>query len=244
MQDGALFYNRIEKGILGNRIKETFRIYSSLWKKGIFFSDIIWYGRFMEESNYVDELWMTNPVEYIGPKTKKPVNLINYFPGEDSANRVSRYFLQTDFPADLDKYMIYLSPIIKSKAHVDIEISQIKELMNCLNLERAILKLHPNTPDFHYEKLREEFGEVVIRNYVPAEVYIARAINSFVIGCASTSLFYNNPSNTYIGLKEYYQQLGIYADWKNINLPSHVKKMNTIRDIGPTRNPLKNVANL
>lgn len=233
MQDGALFYNRIEKSILGNRLKETYRIYTSLWKKGIPFTDIIWYGRFMETSNYVDEIWMTNPNEYIGPPTRKPVHLINYFPGPNTVQKIQSYFIDHESrPFMLDNYLIYLSPIMRQESYVDTEINQIHKVMAFFALEKVIIKLHPNTPDYHLKKLQKVFGDCVIRNHIPAELYIARAKNSVVIGCASTSLFYNNATNQYFALKGFFQRLGIYSVWHNINLPPHVRQVNELEELG------------
>jgi hypothetical protein len=232
MQDGALFYNNIEKSIFKSRIKQTTKIYLSLWKKKVLFTDLLWYGRYMETSNYVHEIWMTNPNEYVGPSTNKKVNLIKYFDSQEIVQKINSYFLKDDnLPPILDGFLIYLSPIIKVKDHVAIEIAKLKALLQHLPLKKILIKLHPNSPDFHLEALKKHFEGHVVRNFVPAEVYISRAKNSVVIGCASTSLFYNNPACQYFGLKAFFQDLGIYAKWKNVNLPSHVRQVESMDNL-------------
>ena len=232
IQDGALFYNRIEKSIWKNRIKETYNIYSSLWKKGIPFRDLIWYGRFMEESDYIDEIWMTNPNEYVGPTSSKKVNLIKFFPNKESKDQILSYFEVDNKLVDgFNNQLIYLAPIIKDEKLVDLEIVQIKQILKKINLKDVIIKLHPNTKDFHLHKLKKEFGDSVIRNFIPAELYIAQSVDSVVVGCASTTLFYHNPKCKYFALKEFYQKLGIYEAWKNVNLPKHVNVVNEFYDI-------------
>ncbi len=232
IQDGALFYHRIEKSLWKNRVKVTCEIYTALWKTGYFFRDIIWYGRFMEESNYIDEVWMTNPNEYIGPPIKKKLNIINFLPHKDSLQNVLSFFHgEVNIPADMVNYLIYLSPIIKVAEHIDIEIHQIIQLLQRLRIDKVIIKLHPNTSDEHYRKLYDVFGDSVIKNCIPAELYIASAKKSIVVGCASTSLFYNNSNCRYFALKKFFQSLGIYAQWKNINLPPHVAQVDSMEDI-------------
>jgi hypothetical protein len=232
MQDGALFYNRIEKSVYKNRIKEMSRIYLGLWKRKIFFTDIILYGRFMETSGYIDELWMTNPDIYIGPKTRKKINRIKLFPKDDSIQKFTRAFkLDHKLTDGLSDYLIYLSVIVRDLTKVPKEIEQIKLLQDRAGKSKVLIKLHPNSSDYQFEKMKEAFGEQVFRNYVPAEIYIANARNSTVVGCASTSLLYNNESCEYYALKKMYQEMGIYLKWLNIQLPEHVTFIESIDQI-------------
>jgi hypothetical protein len=232
MQDGALFYNRIEKFIYKHRVKEMFRVYKGLWDKGIYYMKPILYTRFMERSGFIDEIWMTNPVEYIGPRTKKKVNTISLFAGGANVKKYTRYFRvnQDDF-TDLNGYLIYMSVIIRDPKQIPNEIRQIKKLQAKLGRERVLIKLHPNASQLQFDSLKEQFGEKVFRNYVPAEIYIGNATHSDIVGCASTSLFFHNPSCRYYALKLFYQELGIYSKWYNINLPPHVTQLESLEDL-------------
>jgi hypothetical protein len=231
MQDGALFYNRIEKSVYKNRIKEMARVYLGLWKKKIFFTDLILYGRFMETSNYIDELWMTNPDIYVGPKTKKRINEITLFPKTESVNKFSQAFRLDNLNGELENYLIYLSVIVRDKTKIPAEIEQIKLLQKKVGKANVLIKMHHYSSDYQFLKMREAFGSNVFRNHVPAEIYIANARNSTVVGCASTSLLYNNPSCKYFALKKMYQDIGIYLKWLNIQLPNHVTFLDSFDQI-------------
>jgi hypothetical protein len=232
MQDGALFYNKIEKFIYKHRVKEMFRLYWGMWSKRIFFTDLVFYGRFMEKSGYIDQLWMTNPEVYIGPKTRKKINRINLFPLEKSAQLYRKYFqIDQNKLTDIQDYLIYMSVIIRDDRFFQREIDQIKLILKKINKSKVLIKLHPNSSPAQYDKLKSEFGDMVFKNHVPAEMYIANAKDSYVIGCASTSLFYNNPACKYFALKKFYQELGIYSKWYNIKLPKHVTVVDSLDGI-------------
>lgn len=233
MQEGSLFYHKLEKSVFKHRIKEIALIYLSLWKKGIFFFQPLIYGRFMESSNFIDEVWLTHPDLFVGPKLKKKFNRIKFSLSEGAFyEKVLKCFKKPEkFDVDLDGYLIYLSPIMREERFVPIEIEQVKIMLKHLGISKVFIKLHPATYEKQYLAMKEAFGDLVIRNYVPAELYIAKATNSIVVGCASTTLFYNNPSCQYFALKEFYQRIGIYAIWKNIQLPKHVKEVSDFSDI-------------
>lgn len=232
IQDGALFYNRIERSVFLNHFKNALQVYQGLWRKGIWFADSIFYGRFMETSGYIDELWMTHPEYYIGPKTKKPVHRVRLFPDRQSIQDFTNCFTIHGFELNgLDDCLIYLPVYIKQLDKVQSEIDCIKRLVKKSRKSNLLIKVHPNAFEAQYTALKLEFGDKVIHNNVAAEIYIALATNSMIVGCASTSLFFHNASCSYYALKHFYQKLGIFSHWYNVNLPGHVVVVDDIDEI-------------
>lgn len=232
IQDGALFYNKIEKSVFLNHSKNVFQVYKELWKKKIWFTDILYYGRYMEHSGYIDQVWMTNPDQYVGPTLKKKVNVLTLFPKSDSIETYSAYFdLNNEILESLQDCLLYLPVFVKTEDKVQEEIQCIQRIVKKLGKKKVFIKLHPNSFDFQLKAMQEAFGSFVFKNNVAAEVYIANARNSHVVACASTSLFYHNPSCKYFALKRFYQDLGIYSNWYNIHLPPHVKVVDSDQEI-------------
>lgn len=234
MQDGSLFYHKIERPIVLNRIRETIEVYIHLWKKSICFTDLILYRRYLQQSGYIQELWMTHPDLYIEPNPTKPIHKINLFPKVNSVSTFNNYF-DVGKSGEFRGYndcLIYLALIIKDEDLMLKEVEEIKKLLEKSNKANILIKLHPGSRQRQFEILQQAFGDVVIKNFVPAEMYIANAKESIVVGSASTALFYNNPECKVYALKHYYQRLGIYANWKNVKLPKHVKIVDFLEELG------------
>src|SRR5690606_30121188 len=110
-----------------------------------------------------------------------------------------------------DDYLIYLAPKIYDRALVETEIKQIERILQLTGKKKLLIKLHPAARDFQIKMLTEHFDAEVVRNGIPAEMYIANASNSVIVAAASTALFYHNPACRYYALKKYYMSLGLYA---------------------------------
>lgn len=233
MQDGSLFYHTMEVSLFLNRIRETWQIYQQLWKKGILLKKLVWYPRHMHRSRMVDELWMTHPHLFVDPGTRLPIQTIRLFPNEGDVQRLNTLFHvgAGESFENIEDCMIYLAPIIREASNLPIEIEQIRMLREKVGKKNLLIKLHPGMRDkSQFNALQQAFGDVVIQNYVPAEMYIANARRSVVIGSASTALFFKAEGCMNIALKRYYQKLGIYAAWKNVALPEHVITIDEISD--------------
>lgn len=233
IQDGALFYHRQEIALWKGRIKETFNIYFKLLKRGVILKDFVWFGRHMHRSGYIKKLWMTHPDLFIDKECGKPIQKINLFPTANSIETANKCFTSngnSEF-TNLENCLIYLAPIILKEELFAGEIAEISKIMSVLGKEKIIIKIHPAYTQPHRKKLMEEaFGPVVVQNYVPAELYIANSVNSCVVSTASTALFYEQSHCPRFALKHYYQRIGLYAKWKNVNLPKAVKLIDEIED--------------
>lgn len=233
IQDGALFYHRQEIALWKGRIKETFNIYFKLLKRGVVLKDFVWFGRHMHRSGYIKKLWMTHPDLFIDKACGKPIQKINLFPTSNSIAVANRSFVggdNIDF-TNLQNCLIYLAPIILKEELFAVEISEISKVMSVLGKDKILIKIHPAYPQPQRVKMMEAaFGPVVVQNYIPAELYIANSSNSCVVSTASTALFYEQNHCPRFALKHYYQRIGLYAKWKNVNLPKAVKLIDEIED--------------
>ncbi len=233
LQDGALFYHRQEIALWKSRIKESFNIYKNLFKRGVILKDFVWFGRHMHRSGYIKKLWMTHPDLFIDKECGKPIQKINLFPTASSIETAKKCFSSNDHIdfTNLKNCLIYLAPIILKEELFAGEIAEIAKIMSVLGKENIVVKIHPGYPQPQRKKLIEDaFGPVVVQNYVPAELYIANAIDSCVVSTASTALFYEQTHCPRFALKHYYQRIGLYAKWKNVNLPKAVKLIDEIED--------------
>lgn len=233
MQDGSLFYHTMEISLFLNRIKETYLIYKKLWDKKILLKKFVLYPRHLHKSRFVKELWMTNPDLFVDPKTKLKINKVHLFPNDDTVEKCNNLFhvkKQEDFRG-IEDCLIYLAPIIRDRKIMPLEIEEIKKIKTKVKKQNILIKLHPVIIDeYRLNLLKSEFGDIVIQNYIPAEMYIANSKNSCVIGSASTALFYDNPNCQRFALKKYYQRIGLYAAWKNVALPKGVHLIDDISD--------------
>jgi hypothetical protein len=233
MQDGSLFYHTMEINLFLNRIKETFLIYKKLWEKNIILKKIVLYPRHIHKSRFIKELWMTNPDLFVDPKTKLKINKVHLFPKNDTVEKCNKLFFvkkEEDYK-EINDCLIYLAPIIRDRKIMPLEIDEIKKIKAKVNKKNIIIKLHPGIKDeFRLNMLKSVFGDVVIQNYIPAEMYIANSKNSCVVGSASTALFYENTKCQSFALKKYYQRIGLYATWKNVALPKHVHIIDDLED--------------
>ncbi len=233
IQDGALFYHKQEVSLWKGRIKETFNIYYKLYKRGIILRDFIWFGRHMHRSGYIKKLWMTHPDLFIDKACGKAIQKINLFPTSNSVRVANNCFVSGDNRdfTKLENCLIYLAPIILNEKLFASEIEEIAKILHVLKKEKVLIKIHPAYPQPERRKMMEAaFGDVVVQNYVPAELYIANSVNSCVVSTASTALFYEQSHCPRFALKHYYQRIGLYAKWKNVNLPKAVKLIDEIED--------------
>jgi len=233
MQDGSLFYHTMEISLFLNRIKETYLIYKKLWDKKILLKKFVIYPRHLHKSRFIKELWMTNPDLFVDPKTKLKINKVHLFPKDDTVEKCNKLFFvkkKEDFK-EISDCLIYLAPIIRDRTIMSLEIEEIKKIMAKVNKKNILIKLHPVILDeYRLNLMKSAFGNVVMQNYIPAEMYIANSKNSCVVGSASTALFYENPKCQSFALKKYYQRIGLYATWKNVALPKHVHLIDDLSD--------------
>ena len=233
VQDGANFYFEIRESVLWGRFKETARIYLNLLRKGILLKRIILYKKHLADCSFIDRVWVTNPEIYIPPKqTKIPVSKIMLNNGDMAMKKCLSYFNHSI--AAFTNSVLYLSPRLTSEEQIELEIGQLNILLAIFGARRVVIKLHPYATTKQVGMFESRFGENVLRNFVPAELYIAKAINLYVVGVSSAALYFNNSECMYFSLLKVFQRLGMYPGSVSVIFPSHVRVVDEIEEVAPT----------
>jgi hypothetical protein len=223
VQDGANFYFKVSKSVIISRLKETLKIYRNLWRKGIFLKRLVLYKKHMAQCGFIDDVWVTNPELYLQPRfSRKPVVKINLLSNEKCVSECCRYF-GMDEPMTYHNTLIYLSTRLAREDDILPEIAQVKSIANTFGNYKLLVKLHPGSPEIQVKLFEAAFKDCVVKNFIPAELYIANATNSYIVGGVTASLYFNNPNCTYFTLISVYQQLGLFPDWIAVNFPDHVR---------------------
>ncbi|HEY0740163.1 MAG TPA: hypothetical protein VGD40_01840 [Chryseosolibacter sp.] len=234
IQDGALFYHQIEKNLFPSRTRQTFEFYKKLFQHNVFLTRFLPYGRYEEKSPLIDEIWLTNPEIYRLPGLAKKKNVFTLFPRSDSKTVYASYFKDSQ-DLDVEKLahaLIYLAPKIADEKVFPKELEVLEKIIHHFSLKNIFIKLHPlEVGSKHAVFLKQRFGDSVIANYTPADVYIANARNTVIVASMSTSLLNNNPSCRYFALRKYYQKIGLYEPWKNVTMPGHVRMLEDINEL-------------
>ena len=228
VQDGANFYFQILKTVMISRIKETIRIYRNLWRHRIFLTELVLYKTHMAQCAFIDDVWVTNPEIYRGPKfSKKPVIKLDLCLNGPSLAAFSKYFANIAIQVPAHSVM-YLSPRLTERDQILCEIAQLRSIIGTLNRYSLLIKLHPACPAVQEDQFRSAFGDCVLKNAVPAELYIASASNCCIVGVSSAALYYNNPACSYFSLIKIYQELKLFPEWIAVSFPSHVRVVETL----------------
>jgi hypothetical protein len=221
VEDGALFYHKMERRGLVSRLRMTWTIYREMLQMRLRFFKLIFYRFHLWDSADVDVICMTRPDLFVGRSNlKKPIRYIHLFPDQKMISDCERYF-NVPIP-HLKNCLIYISFKVYSERDADREIKIIDYLFKKSRYNNLFIKLHPAARQFQIDKMKSHYGDSVVLNNLPAELYLAKAVDSDIFSVASTSMFYNNPACKYYSLKLVCQHLGLYAQWKNVQLPSHV----------------------
>jgi hypothetical protein len=228
VQDGANFYFKIYKSVFLSRIKETLKIYRNLWRKGILLKKLVLYKKHLAHCGFIDQVWVTNPEAYEGPKySSKTLSRIKLLPDEKNVKMCCQYF-GLEQTQRYDNTIIYLSSRFTKQDEIVCEISEIQKILAKLNYSKVLIKLHPHAPTIQIELFMAAFNGCVVSNFVPAELYIACAANSLIIGTASAALYYYNASNKYFSLINIYKRLGIFPEWTAVKFPAHVNVVESV----------------
>ena len=228
VQDGANFYYEIKKSVFISRLKETIKIYRNLWSRGFFFTNPVLYKKHQADSALIDFVWITNPEIYQEPAIfKRPVRKIELLQSESDKEILMKCFSGFQKGEHTD-HLIYLSTRLTQPEAIQLEIDLIKSVAAKFKNLTLLVKLHPYSLIIQVDQFRKEFGMSVIKNYVPAELYIMNAKNSRIIGSSSAGMFYENPLCKYFSLEKIYQNLKLAPRWIEIKFPLHVRKVESL----------------
>jgi hypothetical protein len=234
VQDGSVFYTRVEKNMFFTQIKNTWALHKMLRNKGVRLGKIVPVRKSIKQSQLIDDIWLTNPEIYVeAPGKPKPKVYFKLFPFDETRHQYSTYFkAEGDSKiGPFEDYLMFLPPHLREDNQMQKCVELLKELIAKLGKRNLLIKIHPNSSQKQLDFFKKEFGDVVIKNHIPAELYFANASDTIIVAAASTSLFYYNPLCTYFALIRFFQNIGLYPDWKHVNLPEHVVKVNELNAI-------------
>jgi hypothetical protein len=242
VQDGANFYFNILKPVFLSRVKETIKIYRNLWRRGILLKRFVLYKKHLAQCDFIDYVWITNPEVYQQPSvSRKPTCLVKL-----SLSPNSRHDTYKVFGSEIESFsnaIIYLSAIMTDETEIRSEIEQLTILLSRVPHERLLIKLHPNASETQTALFQSVFHGSVLKNFTPAELYIANARDSYIVGTASAALFFCNPTCFYFSLLSPYQRIGLFPKWIQVNFPSHVNVIEHYDDIVQIKRNLDNDQN-
>lgn len=235
VEDGVLFYHNRKQFLLFSRFKQTFKIYRELWSQGYHLTMPIFYWNDMWNSRLVDNLYMTRPDMFIDQANKKNRVKVDLLATPQSIERALKIF---DFDSSVDRStldgcLFYVSAKMYKIEHVNREIEVLKQIIEKIKPQFLLIKLHPAARKIQVDEFVRHFGNAVLLNNIPSELYIATAKNSIILSVASTSIYYYNSKCRYFALKTLFQEMGIYARHKDIRLPSHVQIVSNLDQIVP-----------
>jgi hypothetical protein len=240
VQDGSNFYFRIDKTYFRTRLELTKTIWTSLRSKGIWPRKFHFATRTIKQSPYVDDIWITNPDIYVEvPNKIKPKVVFKLFPNEATQATYGMYFKpdSSNHRGKFEDYLFFLPPHLKEDWQLEKCVELLRELVAKLGKKHLMIKIHPNSPQRQLEHFTREFGDVVVRNHIPAELYFANASDTVIISAASTSLLYYNPRCRYYALIHFFHKIGLYPPWKHLNIPSWVLGVEQMDEIYAAESP-------
>ena len=234
VQDGSNFYFKIDKTYLRTRWDLTKKIWKGLRSKGIWPRGFHFATKSIKQSPHIHDIWITNPEIYVEvPNKIRPKVPFRLFPNDATRNNYNQYFKGEgwDGTQTFDDYLFFLPPHLREDWQLEKCGELLEDLINRLGKKNLMIKIHPNSPQRQLDYFTEKFGDVVVRNHIPAELYFNSATDSIIISAASTSLLFNNPSCRYYALITFFHKIGLYPTWKHMNIPAHVHAVDSLEDI-------------
>jgi hypothetical protein len=229
IQDGANFYFKITNSVTWSRLKETVKIYRNLWQKGVLLKKFVLYKKHLADCSFVDRVWVTNPEVYLAPRTDKPISKVSLFASNRAIETSLVYFgLKKNSIQDT---LIYLSSKLSREDDIAQEIRQLKLILATSRKRDVLIKLHPNAPVLQQSLFISSFGDKVLKDFVPAELYLVQAADCCVVGVASAALFFENLRCRYYTVIKIFQHLGIYPKEVQVEFPEHVKVIGHVSEI-------------
>jgi hypothetical protein len=200
LQDGTKPYHHYKKKrLLYCILRDTLNDYKEMYKRKqmalIGFHNNYKYA-FSKE---VDEVWLTYPKRY-NNRTKKKLIQLPYY-SEESIKFCNQLF---NFKVDFDvESILYLGQAWKR-----IYWEREKEIFDYLTQKypekKIIYKAHPNSEPGQLELYNDYKNFLIIKDVIPAELYVLTMRNTIILSAASTSMFvYNETCKFYYTYKLY-----------------------------------------
>jgi len=201
LQDGTKPYHHYrKKRLLYCILRDTFNDYKEMFQRKqvalIGFHNNYKYA-FSKE---VDEVWLTYREKYNNRTNKKLIQLPYYSP--ESIDFSNKLF---NFKVDFDvESILYLGQAWK-QIYWEREKEIFDYLIQKYPNKKIIYKAHPNSESGQLDLYKEYENILVIKNKIPAELYVLVMKNTIILSAASTSMFaYNETCKYYYTYKLYY----------------------------------------
>jgi hypothetical protein len=200
LQDGTKPYHHYKKKrLLYCILRDTLNDYKEMYKRKqmalIGFHNNYKYA-FSKE---VDEVWLTYPERY-NNRTKKKLIQLPYY-SEESIKFCNQLF---NFKVDFDvESILYLGQAWK-RIYWQREKEIFDYLIQKYPERKIIYKAHPNSEPGQLELYKDYKNIVIIKDIIPAELYVLTMKNTIILSAASTSMFvYNETCKFYYTYKLY-----------------------------------------
>lgn len=190
LQDGTKPYHHYKKKrLLYCILRDTLQDYKEMFKRKqvalIGFHNNYKYA-FSKE---VDEVWLTYPEKYNNRTKKKLVQLPYY--SQESINFCNQLF---GFKVNFDvESILYLGQAWK-RIYWEREKEIFDYLLQKYPNKKIIYKSHPNSEPEQLDLYKEYENIVIIKDIIPAELYVLTMKNTIILSAASTSMFVANAS--------------------------------------------------
>lgn len=201
LQDGVKPYNHYKKKrLLYCILRDTINDYKEMFQRKqmalIGFHNNYKYA-FSKE---VDEVWLTYPEKY-NNRTKKKLIQLPYY-SEESIKFCNQLF---NFKVDFDvESILYLGQAWKP-IYWEREKEIFDYILQKFPEKKIIYKAHPNSEKGQLDLYKDYNNILIIKDMIPAELYVLVMKNTIILSAVSTSMFaYNETCKYYYTYKLYY----------------------------------------
>lgn len=227
LQDGTKPYHHYKKKrLLYCILRDTLLDYKEMYKRKevalIGFHNNYTYA-FSKE---VDEVWLTYPEKY-NNKTKKKLVQLPYYSEESIAFSNKIFNFKIDFDVESILYL--------GQAWKQIYWEREKEIFDFLFKKypnkKIIYKAHPNSDPAQLALYSNYDNIQIIKDIIPAELYVLSMKNTIILSAASTSMFAYNATCKYYYTYKLYQFGNIFTQVDIGNPTEYIVNINSMNEI-------------
>jgi hypothetical protein len=227
MQDGTKPYHHYKKKrLLYCILRDTLQDYKEMCKR----KEVAFIG-FHNNYKYafskeVDEIWLTYPKQYNNSTNKKLIHLPYY--SDNSISFCNKLF---KFKVDFDvSSILYIGQAWK-RIYWERE-KEIFDYMIAKYPERKIIyKAHPNSEKGQLDLYESYKNIVLIKDRIPAELYVLTMKDTIILSAASTSMFAKNLSCKFYYTYKLYQFGNIFTQVDIGNPTDYIINIDTMNEI-------------
>lgn len=227
LQDGTKPYHHYKKKrLLYCVLRDTLNDYKEMFKR----KQVAWIG-FHNNYKYafskeVDEVWLTYPEKY-NNRTKKKLVQLPYYSEESIAFSNHLFHFKIDFEVDS---ILYLGQAWK-RIYWEREKEIFDYLLAKFPDKKIIYKAHPNSEQGQLDLYNSYPNIRVIKDKIPAELYVLIMKNTIILSAASTSMFAYNDSCKYYYTYKLYNFGNIFTQIDIGNPTSHIVNIDDLNEI-------------